>query len=72
MNGDDGDGDVGGVGNVAVRYRGARTAHPMVGGWERERDVVCVWGRRRGWWGLLCSSAVAVGVRAWLVGPWEA
>eukprot|EP00966_Prymnesium_polylepis_P232000 5367181-Prymnesium_polylepis.1 len=47
MNGDGGDGGVGGVGNVAVRYRGARTARPMVGGWEIERDVV--WRRSRGW-----------------------
>eukprot|EP00966_Prymnesium_polylepis_P162306 3751228-Prymnesium_polylepis.1 len=38
MNGDGGDGGVGGIGNVAVRYRGARTARPMVAGWEKERE----------------------------------
>eukprot|EP00966_Prymnesium_polylepis_P304312 7031085-Prymnesium_polylepis.1 len=58
MNGDGGDG--GGVGNVAVRYRGASTARPMVGGWERrERCCVCGDGGAGGAW--LCSSAVAVG-----------
>eukprot|EP00966_Prymnesium_polylepis_P061462 1426324-Prymnesium_polylepis.1 len=36
MNGDGGDGGADGVGNVAVR-----TAHPRVGGGERERCCVC-------------------------------
>ena len=63
MNGDGGDDGVGGVGNVAVRYRGARTARPMVGGWERE--MLCVWRRRRGLEGLalfFCCGCRGAGV----------
>ena len=59
MNGDSGDGGVDGIGNVAVR-----TAHPMVGGWER--DMLCV-ATEEGLWAcsvlLLCfwGADVVVG-----------
>ena len=70
MNGDGGDGGVGGIGNVAVRCRRARTARLMVGGWERERDVVCGDGGGAGWAcaALLCAALLSVWCE-WLVGP---